>query len=191
MLEHMNSSLKMTVFQIKRLRLIQGMWIAYLWSKHKYYLLPDLMHQNLALDICSNSLVFSWSLSVTTIHPWHWKHICVSDVCRKRASLPWEINSPRTEGQKKRSREQNIQKVMNREIFCRDRKWIGRLKVEKVVAWCKKSGMLYNTSGATWKKPNISVIFWSKGIHWTPNSLKSDELVLQRGGENREVGLLA
>lgn len=89
-----------TIFQTKRLRLTQGMWSTYLWSKHNSYLLPDLMHQNLALDMCSNSLAFSCSLSITMIHPWQWKHICASDACRKRASLPWEINTPTTERQK-------------------------------------------------------------------------------------------
>lgn len=50
-----------TIFQTKRLRLTQGMWSTYLWSKHNYYFLPYLMPQNLALDICSNSPAFFWS----------------------------------------------------------------------------------------------------------------------------------
>lgn len=88
------------IFQIYRLRLTQGTWSTYLWSKHNYYLLADLMHQNLALDTYSNSLEFSWSFPITTIHPWQWKHIYVSDLCRKRAPQPWEISTPRTKWQK-------------------------------------------------------------------------------------------
>lgn len=49
------------IFQTKRLRLTQGMWSTYLWSKLNYYFLPYLMPQNLALDIHSNSLALSWS----------------------------------------------------------------------------------------------------------------------------------
>lgn len=82
-----------------------------------------------------------------------------------------------------------MQKVINSENFCRHRwKGIGRLKVQEVVAWWKNSGRLNNTSEAAWKEPNISVIFWSKGICWTPSPLKSDELVLQKGVEKKGGG---
>lgn len=47
----MNSSVKEDIIPTKSQQATEGIWSRYLWSKHSYYLLTNLMHQNLALEI--------------------------------------------------------------------------------------------------------------------------------------------